>query len=181
MSTIIVCAGHGGTDPGAIGITGILEKDANLHFGLLLGDALQRIDPALDIKYTRQDDSALTLKERVAIEHKLLPNLFVSVHCNSSPQPNQGSGFEIYYTTVRGCKIAGSVLAEVKKDFKIHGSGIFKENFYVLKYTKAVAILLELFFINNEEDCKILEDPVRATLLIQQIARGIMDSRDVWK
>jgi N-acetylmuramoyl-L-alanine amidase len=183
MSLILVDIGHLNTvsDGGAPGITGILEKDANLHFGLLLGDALQRIDPALDIKYTRQADSALTLKERVEIEHKLAPNLFVSIHCNSSSQPNQGSGFEIYYNTVRGQSIATYILEEVRKDFKIHGPGIYKENFFVLKNTKAVAILLELFFINNTEDCKILNDPVRATLLVQQIAVGIMNAKDIWQ
>ena len=179
MNIILIDGGHSARDSGAIGADGTLEKDANLHFSLLLGEALSRLDPTLDIRYTRQDDSALSLKERVEIEHRLSPNLFISVHCNAS-DTKKGSGFEVYYSSTKGQTVANSILAEVQKDFNIHGVGVFKKDFYVLKYTKSIAVLLELFFIDNLEDSKILDDVVRSTLLVQQIVQGVMSTSNIW-
>jgi len=161
MNTLLVDVGHGGKDSRAVGIDNLLEKNVNLYFGTLLGDALQRYDPTLRISFTRQDDSSLSLKRRVEIEHEVAPNLFVSVHCNSSAQQNTGSGFEVYYLSDNGKLVATNVLQAVKDgNFKIHGDGCFFNTFYVLKHTHAIAILLELFFLNNQEDCKILKNRV---------------------
>jgi len=92
---LVLDAGHGGEDPGAIGVTGLKEKDVNL-------DIVQRLDTFLrangvQTTLTRSDDPRpkLELEERVTIANRAAPDLFIAIHANSSRNPGS-SGFEIF-------------------------------------------------------------------------------------
>lgn len=101
VSTIILDAGHGGYDPGAVSYLGdepLLEKDLTLSLAFRVGEVLQE-DSSLEVLYTRTDDSFISLEQRLELANSVFPGgnssaLFVSLHFNSSPvvDPN---GFEV--------------------------------------------------------------------------------------
>jgi N-acetylmuramoyl-L-alanine amidase len=92
---IVVDAGHGGRDRGTVGRDGLLEKDLVLEIGQRLGKLLE--DLGMQVIYTRQDDSYISLDERASIANQAQADLFVSVHANYSDL-SSARGVETYYT-----------------------------------------------------------------------------------
>jgi len=92
---IVLDPGHGGKDPGAIGVGGIQEKDVVLAIALQLRDQL-RAWPGVDVVLTRDRDAFLSLEERTALANAERADLFVSIHANASPN-SRSSGIETYY------------------------------------------------------------------------------------
>jgi N-acetylmuramoyl-L-alanine amidase len=95
IGKIVVDAGHGGHDTGTIGPNGLREKDLVLDVALRLGKLLQSKLGA-DIVYTRDDDTFIPLETRTAIANQNQADLFISIHANSSPDP-EARGIETYY------------------------------------------------------------------------------------
>jgi len=93
---IVIDAGHGGKDPGAIGPGRMREKDVTLAVAKKLKKRLERENPNLEVVLTRSDDTYLSLVERTAKANILNANLFISIHCNASPN-RQVAGIETYY------------------------------------------------------------------------------------
>ncbi|WP_353955172.1 N-acetylmuramoyl-L-alanine amidase [uncultured Brachyspira sp.] len=108
ITAIIIDAGHGGKDPGSIGINKIKEKDIVLSFSLELKEELKKIIPNVDIVLTRDKDTYPTLQERYKIANtaakietdKPENALFISVHANASLSPS-AKGFEAYFITAQ--------------------------------------------------------------------------------
>lgn len=108
ITAIIIDAGHGGKDPGSIGINKIKEKDIVLSFSLELKEELKKILPNIDIVLTRDKDTYPTLQERYKIANtaakietdKPENALFISVHANASLSPS-AKGFEAYFITAQ--------------------------------------------------------------------------------
>jgi len=94
VQTIVIDAGHGGRDPGAIGVGGLREKDVTLRLAKTLGEKLSARGFA--IVYTRKDDRSIGLEERTAIAESVGGDLFVSLHANSAPRRSV-AGIETYY------------------------------------------------------------------------------------
>ncbi len=94
VHTVVVDAGHGGVDPGAIGVNGIREKDVNLRLSKVLAQQLEA--RGFRVVRTRMDDRSLDLEERTAIAEAAGGDLFVSLHANSAPR-HRTRGIEIYY------------------------------------------------------------------------------------
>lgn len=92
---IVVDPGHGGHDPGAVGPSGIQEKDVVLAIGLKLR-ALLKEELGLDVVMTRSSDVFIPLEERTAIANKVNADLFLSVHANAAPN-RAAAGIETYY------------------------------------------------------------------------------------
>ncbi|MBI1979322.1 MAG: N-acetylmuramoyl-L-alanine amidase [Elusimicrobia bacterium] len=92
---IVIDAGHGGQDPGAIGKKGTKEKDINLLIALELARVL-RIEGEYEIVLTRSDDTFIPLTERSWIANEKKADLFISIHCNAAMRRKEG-GFEIYF------------------------------------------------------------------------------------
>lgn len=92
---IVIDPGHGGHDPGAVGQSGLQEKDVVLSIGLRLREKLQE-ELGLDVVMTRSTDVFIPLEERTAIANKVGADLFVSIHANAAPNRN-ASGIETYY------------------------------------------------------------------------------------
>lgn len=85
IKTVVIDAGHGGKDPGAIGPNKTYEKDVALVVALKLGDYITKNFPDVNVVYTRKTDVFLELHERAEIANKNKADLFIAVHCNSSP------------------------------------------------------------------------------------------------
>jgi N-acetylmuramoyl-L-alanine amidase len=97
FDVIVIDAGHGGKDAGAIGINGVKEKDINLGIALKLGKLIQENMKDVKIVYTRKTDVFIDLYKRGKIANENNGKLFISIHCNSTPQkPTDANGFEVY-------------------------------------------------------------------------------------
>jgi N-acetylmuramoyl-L-alanine amidase len=95
IGKIVVDAGHGGHDTGTIGPNGLQEKDLVLDVALRLGKLLEK-NLGADVVYTRSDDTFIPLETRTAIANQAQADLFISIHANSSRDPD-ARGVETYY------------------------------------------------------------------------------------
>lgn len=93
IQTVVIDPGHGGKDPGAIGVGGLREKDVNLRLSKMLGERLEK--KGFKVVYTRDDDRFLSLEERTVTAEASRGDLFVSVHSNASSR-RATRGIEIY-------------------------------------------------------------------------------------
>lgn len=165
---IIIDCGHGGKDPGAIGIN-IIEKDYVLEVGRLLKNELSHYN--CEVLMTRTDDTFLSLDDRTTMSNKNNCDLFISIHCNSFINEN-ANGFESF--SYNGNEIQKKIHNDIIKNIKIKDRGIkINKAFYVLRKTKCKAVLLELGFITNKEDSKILNNS--KNLFVHTIAKSIVD------
>ena len=127
LGSIVIDAGHGGKDPGAVNRWGVREKDVTLAVALMLRDYLrERSDTA--IRMTREDDTYLTLDERSQVANDYVagppnrgPSVFVSIHCNSAPNVHAvGAETNVYNTTATDARAARIARREnLGKDFSL--------------------------------------------------------------
>jgi N-acetylmuramoyl-L-alanine amidase len=96
LDVIVLDAGHGGKDPGTIGVTGTREKDITLPVTLKLGRLIERNLPGVKVVYTRTTDRFVELYRRGQIANEASGKLFISVHANSVRQRPSPRGFEVY-------------------------------------------------------------------------------------
>jgi len=97
LDVIVLDAGHGGYDPGTIGVTGVKEKTVTLGVVLKLGALIAKNLRDVEVVYTRKDDRFIELDRRGKIANEAGGKLFISVHCNSLPRkPSKTRGFEVY-------------------------------------------------------------------------------------
>ena len=97
FDVIVIDAGHGGHDAGAIGVNGVKEKDVNLAIALKLGKLIEENMKDVKVVYTRSTDKFIDLYKRGKIANENNGKLFISIHCNSTPQkPTNANGFEVY-------------------------------------------------------------------------------------
>ncbi len=97
FNVVVIDPGHGGKDAGAIGVTGVKEKDVNLAIALKLGKLIKRNLKNIKVVFTRKTDKFVELYKRGKIANEHHGNLFISIHCNSLiKKPSSTNGFEIY-------------------------------------------------------------------------------------
>lgn len=97
FDVIVLDAGHGGKDAGAIGVNGVKEKDVNLGVTLALGRLIEKEMKDVKVVYTRKNDTFVELYRRGKIANENNGKLFISIHCNSTPKkPTDATGFEVY-------------------------------------------------------------------------------------
>ena len=124
--TIVIDAGHGGKDPGAVG-SRLKEKDINLRVALALGNLLEQHMKDAKVVYTRKKDIFVELNERAAIANRNKADLFVSIHTNASSGSRTARGTETY---TLGMHRAASNLEVAKRE----NSAIILEQNYKEKY-----------------------------------------------
>ena len=108
VRTVLIDPGHGGKDPGAHGLNGLTEKDVNLRFGRILGEALQK--KGFNVLYTRTTDTFIPLETRTEMANSKGVDLFVSVHCNAHGAAGS-SGLETYSLNLANSRDAVRVAA----------------------------------------------------------------------
>jgi N-acetylmuramoyl-L-alanine amidase len=107
QSVVMIDAGHGGTNLGATGATGLREKQLSLAIATRVADRLRA--RGVTVQMTRTTDRTLTLRQRVALADRGPADLFVSIHANASPTRTQ-RGYETYVLTARGLDVDGRAL-----------------------------------------------------------------------
>lgn len=167
--SIVIDAGHGGSDTGAIG-GGIYEKDITLDLAKRIENIL--IQKGYDVKMTRNDDSYVSLEERVQISEEYEPDIFVSVHVNSSVKP-EINGIETHYYHQESVALAQTVHASFASTVPATNRGLFKSKFYVINHTTSPAILVEIGFISNVAERAEITGEKRKQATAQSIADGI--------
>lgn len=176
---IVIDAGHGDFDTGAVGFNKTKEKDVTLPVALDLGAILQK--NGMKVIYTRTSDKVklprnekANLSARTQISNSNNASLFVSIHANSSIFKFV-SGVETYYGgSSNSKKLAGFIENQIVKSNKLSNRGIKTANYYVLKNTKAPSVLIELGFITNAKDESIMKNANSQQMLAASIANGIL-------
>ena len=107
VPVVVLDPGHGGSNAGATGVTGLHEKQLSLVLANRVADRLRA--RGITVQLTRTTDHTLTLRQRVAIADRVPADLFVSIHGNASPTRTQ-HGYETYVVTARGLDVDGRAL-----------------------------------------------------------------------
>ena len=94
--TLVIDAGHGGRDAGAIGQAKVKEKDLTLRYALAFGRMVEQNCPDVKVIYTRKTDTFVELYRRAEIANKNKADLFISIHINSLPRGKRAYGFQTY-------------------------------------------------------------------------------------
>lgn len=169
-ATIVIDAGHGGSDSGAV-YNGRLEKDDNLRLALAVGNLLEQ--RGYNVIYTRTEDVFDSPSEKARIANRSGADYFISFHRNSSPYANTYSGVEtlVYSDSgVRG-ELARSVNEELEKA-GFNNLGVKERtNLTVLRRTQMPAILIEAGFLNTDADNRTFDNNFDA--IANAIATGI--------
>ena len=151
---IVLDPGHGGYDSGAVGPTGVMEKNVNLAIALKTGAVLTK--NGIETIYTRKSDTVSwtsnvtqNLQAICNISNNAKPNYFVSIHANSGAPSATGTETYTYAGSSVATKLAQAIQTEIVKATGSTNRGIRTENYYVLKHTDATSILIETGFISN--------------------------------
>jgi N-acetylmuramoyl-L-alanine amidase len=168
---VAVDAGHGGSDPGAIGPAGTKEKDVALAIALALRQLLTQ--QHLDVVMTRDTDAFVPLEDRAQIASRGGATLFVSIHANASTDPN-ATGTQTFYATPASQPLAQAVLDETARTNSLAPRGTNQASFKVLVDTDRIpSTLVETAFITNAREEQMLRDPQVQQALAQGIMKGI--------
>jgi N-acetylmuramoyl-L-alanine amidase len=172
---VCIDPGHGGNDPGAVSGK-LYEKNINLEVALAMKDFLQ---PYVDVVMTRSTDITLSLEERVRIANEANVNFFFSIHCNSASN-TAAKGWECFIVSKGGKaeKLAIRIQAHVFEEptLTLKNRGIKTDNYYVLRYTDAPAVIVENAFISNSDDrVNILKSKAALNYLAVCYANAICD------
>jgi N-acetylmuramoyl-L-alanine amidase len=214
---IVIDPGHGGHDPGAVGLHGLYEKDVVLDIALKLRDILSK-NPLYEVFLTRETDIYIPLEARTAIANKKNADLFISIHANASPK-RKAKGIETYLlnwtdneeanrVAARENKISlkkmremnrqvdelGGILGDLERQMKRDESvnlanqiqnsivetldnredlGVKWAMFFVLFGARMPSVLVEVSFISNPEEEKLLSDISYRLQIAQAIADGL--------
>lgn len=168
---IVIDAGHGGYDYGAIH-GGYNEKDLNLNIARKVEKYL--IGAGLDAFMTRTEDRFISLAERVEVSNAVGPKLFVSIHNNALTTNTKMEGLQTYYYSRSGYKLGSVLHRQLLSDVGMVDGKVRKANFWVTKHTKAPAVLLELGFMTNTKERKKLVRDSYQDDLAKAIGRGIV-------
>lgn len=165
---VFIDAGHGGSDPGAIGISSSKEKDITLSLSKKVAELLKK--QGIEIKLSRDVDKDVSLAERARWANEWNADCFVSIHCNAFN--NQAKGLEVFALNSNTSDLAKDILEGIlNENAYTLNRGVKFANFYVLKHTKMRACLVESGFIDNTDDYKILME--KQDELALGIAKGV--------
>jgi N-acetylmuramoyl-L-alanine amidase len=171
---IFIDPGHGGTNPGAVGVNGAVESEINLDVALRLGKILQQAGYV--VNYSRTGDTTVSLAKRAQLANEWNADYFVSIHCNSNTNPvYTGCETFFYREGTVAQRFAIAVNNALAKETGLNNIGTFQANFAVLRLTYMPAILVELALLSNSQDAKKLADSSFRQLCAQGIANGIFE------
>ena len=173
MAFVVLDAGHGGENPGAV-YNGRREKDDALALTLAVGRILEA--NGVDVYYTRENDVFETPLQKAQEANQTGADYFVSIHRNSSPVPNQYTGIEtlVYNRYGEAARLAYNINEQLEQvGFENQGVNE-RTNLAVLRRTQMPAVLVEVGFINTDADNALLD--ARFDDVAQAIADGIIET-----
>jgi N-acetylmuramoyl-L-alanine amidase len=180
-------AGHGGVDPGAVSRDGTLEKAVTLQVADLLRDLLQQA--GAQVVMTREDDRDLAseqtkgysrrksedLKERATLVRESNAGIFISLHCNALPS-SQWSGAQTFYNDQKDESkvLATEIQTALRETLNMTRTVKRQNDLYLLKRADKPAALVELGFLSNPEEAKLLTQKDHQQKLALAVYKGIL-------
>lgn len=182
---IVIDAGHGGSDPGAVATHDgdeYREKNINLAVAKKVRDIL--VSNGIRVEMTREGDTYPTLTERSAFANKLGAAMFISIHSNSIENRPDVDGIEVFYSKTNngtGYGVTSKTLATAAyknliKNTSATARGVKTEQHVVTRTSEMPAILIELGFITNKDEALKLYTPSYQDLLAEAIAAAVIDN-----
>ncbi|MBE9138327.1 N-acetylmuramoyl-L-alanine amidase [Nodosilinea sp. LEGE 07088] len=171
---VMLDPGHGGVDPGAVGIGGLQEKGVVLAVAQHTAAALRAQGVA--VQFTRQGDQTVDLQPRTEMADAARATVFVSIHANAvNMQRPEVNGLETYYYSDAGRVLATALQNHVLSVLPTHDRGVRQARFWVLRRTSMPAALIEIGFVTGATDAPKLRDPRWQAQMGQAIAQGILN------
>ena len=170
---VVIDPGHGGKDPGAIGIGRMYEKHVVLPIAQQVAQILER--QGIQVKMTRSGDYFISLQGRVQMANRAGANLFVSIHANSvgMRRPDVNGLETYYYQSGRG--LADTIHRNILRRVNIRDRRVRRARFYVLRKSSMPAVLVETGFVTGREDAPKLANPNYRRQMAEAIASGILE------
>jgi N-acetylmuramoyl-L-alanine amidase len=176
---IILDPGHGGEDPGKVGVNGALEKDINLQIARKVREKLEA--RGFEVVMTREEDimqgrKKEDLNKRIQLIEKSKAELVVGIHQNSFTDPEVKGAQVFYYSESEEGKTAAQVMKESLKTVDPSNEREIKANssFFMLKNTKRTTIIVECGFLSNPEEAGSLVNNEYQEQLAEAICLGIV-------
>jgi len=182
---VVIDAGHGGADPGKVGINNQLEKDINLQIAHLLKQFLQA--EGITVVMTREGDAGLydenasnkkvqDMKRRLAMIEEAEPVLVVSIHQNSYHEEYVKGAQVFYYDTSQNSKQLAMIIQEQLRSLDPENKREAKGNdsYFLLKKTSKPIVIVECGFLSNREEAEELSTPLYQEKVAWNIHMGIM-------
>lgn len=184
---IVIDAGHGGSDPGKVGINNALEKDINLALALKLRELLEQKD--IKVVLTRDSDAGLysadatnkkaaDMQKRCEIISDVNPIFTISLHQNSYPTEDvKGAQVFYYEQSTEGEKLANILQASLVSHVDPDNKRVAKANdsYYLLIKTPTPTVIVECGFLSNPTEAELLVDEAYQDKLVQAIYMGILE------
>lgn len=183
---IVIDAGHGGADPGMIGIGGLEEKGINLAVSMKLKEALE--NQGFTVVMTRQEDKGLyeegtrnkkvqDMQNRIEIMEKAKPILAVSIHQNSYTEESvKGPQVFYYETSAEGQKLAVNIQSALNTELSTERPRKEKGNtsYFLLKKSPCVLNIVECGFLTNKKEAELLQTEEYQQKIVEAVAKGIV-------
>ena len=177
---VVVDPGHGGLDPGKVGVNGAEEKDINLKIALNTKSYLEKEN--VEVFMTRTSDERLSdtqvgdLKERVRLMNEKNPVLAVSIHQNSYQDESVRGAQVFYYTDSAQSERAAELIQAAFREADPGNTKKAKGNstYYILKKTEVPVVIAECGFLSNREEAVKLADEEYQQEMAEAAAKGVM-------
>lgn len=168
---VVIDPGHGGRDPGAVGIGGLREKDVILPISLEVARLLEQ--QGASVLLTRETDYFVSLEGRTQIANRARGTLFVSIHANAASRAGANGVETFYFSSGRG--LATAIQNSIIQNFDTTNRGVKQARFFVLRNTSMPSALVEVGFVTGTEDSPQLRDPNYRSRMAAAIAQGILN------
>ncbi|WP_179861645.1 N-acetylmuramoyl-L-alanine amidase family protein [Bacillus pseudomycoides] len=166
---IVIDPGHGGNDPGSIGPKGTKEKDITLKTAKNIQQKLE--EKGITVILTREDDTFIPLKNRVAIAQNKSADIFLSIHYDGFTTNDVKGVTTYYYKGLKEQTLAHTIHENLFKHIQSKDRGVKSGDYYVLRENQKPSILLELGYITNPED----EERMNSQQFQADVASGIVN------
>lgn len=169
--TIVIDAGHGGRDVGAISSSGLYEKDFTMRSANELKETLTKL--GANVILTRKNDEYIRLASRPTLSNFYQADAFISIHYNSFPELASVTGIDTYYFDDDDERLARIIQQEVINETRANDRGIDFGDFQVIRQNLQPAILLELGFISNHAEEQLLLTNAYQKKIVKGIVSGL--------
>lgn len=173
QATIVLDAGHGGSDPGAVSSEDVYEKDVAYATTMKLYNRLK--DSGANVILTRDGDYDVSLADRAYLSNANSSDLFISLHYDSNHTKNSSSGTTTYYYKAEDYQLAETINQALATYGSLPNNGIREGNFQVLRDNYQPALLVELGYMNNDYDASLIQTDWYQAQVAEAIYQGILE------
>ncbi|MGH1047494.1 N-acetylmuramoyl-L-alanine amidase (plasmid) [Bacillus mycoides] len=170
---IVIDPGHGGNDPGSIGPNGTREKDITLKTAKNIQKKLE--EKGMTVILTREDDTFVSLKNRVAIAQNKSADLFLSIHYDGFTTSDVNGVTTYYNKGLKEWTLAKMIHGHLSKHIQSKDRGVKSGDYNVLRENEQPSLLLELGYITNPEDEKRMNSKNFQTDVASGVVNGVIE------